>query len=338
MRADLSSTVHTTKPSSVESDAPGAAMQIEMQIDPKELINREYHEQKAIVSNKQHRLYSPLLVERELVAWRLTREKLRNNAEVVAHMNEIDPFGIHFFHTPTAEEMATLENEERLFEIATVFGFLDESVSEELYDEFISLPIGLLEKLFDAYNTRPTTDAQKRAHALASLYTAKNLLAIDEKRGTSEKHGDCGVERLKYAKAIFAMYGVPAAWFDKVIVDKGTFKVIFGNYPTEEGYLDDDGTPKDVTMMLVAFWIAYAKTSPKELEEERTRDDKPEPAKKKAKKGKSPPPPLTIVNLYDTFGAPLFVHDPTGKKLGALNISQRAAGKLRPGLNTPNPQ
>ena len=86
---------------------------------------------------------------------------------------------------------------------------------------------------------------------------------------------------------------------------------------TEEGYLDDDDTPKDVTMMLVAFWIAYAKTSLKELEDERTRDDDSKPAKKKAKKGKSPPPPLTIVNLYDTFGAPLFVHDPTGKKLGA---------------------
>ena len=112
-------------------------------------------------------------------------------------------------------------------------------IRDRLYNEFISLPIGLLKKLHDAYTSTRTTDAEQRAFEQASLYTAKNLLAIDEKRGTSEKHGDCGVERLKYAKAIFAMYGVPALWFDKVIVDKGTFKAIFGNYPTEEGYLDD---------------------------------------------------------------------------------------------------
>ena len=93
------------------------------------------------------------------------------------------------------EEMASIEDEELLSEICDTFGFLDEPRSEKLYNEFKSMPIGLLEKLHVAYTSKPTTDAEQRAFKQANLYTAQNLLAIDGKRGTSEKHGDSGVER-----------------------------------------------------------------------------------------------------------------------------------------------
>ena len=47
---------------------------------------------------------------------------------------------------------ASLEDEKLLSEICGTFGFLDESVSGKLYNEFKSMPIGLLKKLHDAAN------------------------------------------------------------------------------------------------------------------------------------------------------------------------------------------
>ena len=266
------------------------------------------------------------LFERNMLAWRSTIDELGDDVAAKAHVSEIDPFLVHTARAPTKEETRELGDTEERKEILKDFGYLEARVPGRLIVAFAKLPGQLLRTLHTVKkfenSTEPgdRTEAQERAIELVNLYCADRLSKIDERYKESEttelrdRYGRSGEKRLEFAKKIYEIVGLPGVWTDKVVVDaEGLFRAIIGNYPTEEGYLNDDGTPKDFTMMLVAWWRANAFASAEELDAERARDED----EHKAKKGKQGMPSLTGLGIYDTLAAPLFVRDLTGEKIGA---------------------